>query len=59
MKRADFDPEDGIYPGKYTYSDDVSVEMMAKVCMENYDRDFADIARPGDVLVSGFNFGCS
>ena len=30
---------------------------MARVCMENYDPDFAKIARPKDVLVSGFNFG--
>ncbi|TQN66904.1 Homoaconitase, partial [Colletotrichum shisoi] len=33
---------DGIYPGKYTYQDDVSVEKMAEA---------------GDILVSGFNFG--
>ena len=26
--------------------------------MENYDRKFGEIARPGDVLISGFNFGC-
>lgn len=26
--------------------------------MENYDRYFAEIARPGDILISGFNFGC-
>ncbi len=31
---------------------------MAEVCMENFDQNFADIARSGDVLVSGFNFGC-
>lgn len=49
---------DGIYPGKYTYQDNVSVEKMAEVCMENYDKTFGSIARPGDILVSGFNFGC-
>ncbi|KZF21393.1 homoaconitase [Xylona heveae TC161] len=49
---------DGIYPGKYTYQDDVSVETMAKVVMENYDTAFASIAKPGDILVTGFNFGC-
>lgn len=49
---------DGIYPGKYTYQDNVSVEKMAEVCMENYDTAFSDIAKPGDILVSGFNFGC-
>lgn len=49
---------DGIYPGKYTYQDNVSVEKMAEVCMENYDPTFSSIAREGDILVSGFNFGC-
>jgi homoaconitate hydratase len=48
---------DGIYPGKYTYQDDVPVEKMAEVCMENYDTSFGSIAREGDILVSGFNFG--
>ena len=49
---------DGIYPGKYTYQDNVSVEKMAEVCMENYDPQFASIAKTGDIVVSGFNFGC-
>lgn len=49
---------DGIYPGKYTYQDNVSTEQMAEVCMENYDREFSHLARPGDILVAGFNFGC-
>ena len=49
---------DGIYPGKYTYQDGVSVEKMAEVCMENYDTAFASKAKEGDILVSGFNFGC-
>lgn len=49
---------DGIYPGKYTYQDNVSTEKMAEVCMENYDREFTNLARPGDILVAGFNFGC-
>ncbi|KAK4247033.1 hypothetical protein C7999DRAFT_41561 [Corynascus novoguineensis] len=49
---------DGIYPGKYTYQDNVSVDKMAEVCMENYDKAFGSIARAGDILVSGFNFGC-
>ncbi|RMZ89209.1 hypothetical protein DV736_g3562, partial [Chaetothyriales sp. CBS 134916] len=49
---------DGIYPGKYTYQDNVSVEKMAEVCMENYDPQFASIVKPGDIVVSGFNFGC-
>ncbi|KAK7749791.1 mitochondrial Homoaconitase [Cytospora paraplurivora] len=49
---------DGIYPGKYTYQDNVPVEKMAEVCMENYDTEFRNIAREGDILVAGFNFGC-
>ena len=49
---------DGIYPGKYTYNDSVPVEKMAEVCMENYDPSFGSIAKAGDILVSGFNFGC-
>lgn len=49
---------DGIYPGKYTYQDNVSVEKMAEVCMENYDTAFRETARAGDILVAGFNFGC-
>ena len=49
---------DGIYPGKYTYQDNVPVEKMAEVCMENYDPTFNSIAKSGDILVSGFNFGC-
>ncbi|KAL9602852.1 MAG: hypothetical protein Q9219_001547 [cf. Caloplaca sp. 3 TL-2023] len=49
---------DGIYPGKYTYQDDVTTEKMAEVCMSNYDSAFASVAREGDVLVAGFNFGC-
>ncbi|KAL8747371.1 MAG: hypothetical protein Q9184_007611 [Pyrenodesmia sp. 2 TL-2023] len=49
---------DGIYPGKYTYQDNVTPEKMAEVVMSNYDEAFASIAREGDILVAGFNFGC-
>ncbi|KAK9441475.1 homoaconitate hydratase [Metarhizium brunneum] len=49
---------DGIYPGKYTYQDHVSREKMAEICMENYDPEFSTTAKPGDILVAGFNFGC-
>ncbi|ANZ77341.1 BA75_04514T0 [Komagataella pastoris] len=48
---------DGIYPGKYTYQDDVSREKMAEVCMENYDPEFGSKTKPGDIIVSGYNFG--
>ena len=49
---------DGIYPGKYTYQDNITTETMSEVCMQNYDQQFNSIARTGDILVSGFNFGC-
>ncbi|GAV27626.1 homoaconitase [Pichia membranifaciens] len=48
---------DGIYPGKYTYQDDVPREKMAEVCMENYDSEFGSKTHAGDIIVSGFNFG--
>jgi homoaconitate hydratase len=48
---------DGIYPGKYTYQDDITPEQQAEVVMENYDPEFKKIARKGDILVGGFNFG--
>lgn len=48
---------DAIYPGKYTYQDDVPREKMAEVCMENYDIDFGKKTKAGDIIVSGFNFG--
>ncbi len=48
---------DGIYPGTYTYRDDMTPAMMAKVIFENYDAGYAKNARAGDVIVGGFNFG--
>jgi homoaconitate hydratase len=48
---------DAIYGKDYTYRDDMTPEMMAKVVMENYDPQFAERARSGDVIVGGFNFG--
>src|SRR5208283_2289586 len=48
---------DAIYGKDYTYRDDMTAEMMAKVVMENYDPQFAARTRAGDVIVSGFNFG--
>jgi len=48
---------DGIYPGKYTYIDDFSPEQQASVVMENYDPEFRNIVKAGDILVGGFNFG--
>jgi homoaconitate hydratase len=48
---------DAIYGKDYTYRDDVTPEIMAKVVMENYDPQFASRTQQGDVIVSGFNFG--
>ncbi|KAF8340288.1 uncharacterized protein EI90DRAFT_3035086 [Cantharellus anzutake] len=62
---------DAIYPGKYTYQDDITLERQAEVVMENYDTTFAGTVasivpslnptspdgKPGVVLVSGYNFG--
>lgn len=48
---------DAIYGKDYTYRDDMSPEMMARVIMENYDPRLAEYTRAGDVFVGGFNFG--
>ncbi|EIM23942.1 homoaconitase [Wallemia mellicola] len=63
---------DGMYPGKYTYQDDITPEKQADVVMENYDPSFAKIIKKlhekndkvdtednknGVILASGFNFG--
>lgn len=48
---------DGIYPGKYTYNDDMTPQQQAEVVMENYDPEFGKITKSGDILVGGFNFG--
>lgn len=34
---------DGIYPGKYTYQDDITLSRQAEVVMENYDPGFASL----------------
>lgn len=62
---------DGIYPGKYTYQDDITLARQAEVVMENYDPTFASRVRntlpllpsssgeskTGVILVAGYNFG--
>src|SRR2546425_9916361 len=48
---------DAIYGKDYTYRNDMTPEMMAKVVMENYDPQFATRTQAGDVIVSQFNFG--
>lgn len=54
---------DGMYPGKYTYQDDITPERQAEVVMENYDPAFASTIKslrstsPTPILLSGYNFG--
>lgn len=63
---------DAIYPGKYTYQDDITLEKQGQIVMENYDPAFAGIvatlkaqelssvsstSKRGVILVSGYNFG--
>ena len=48
---------DGIYGKDYTYKDGMTPEQMAAVAMENYDPRFQEIAREGDILIGGYNFG--
>ena len=49
---------DGIYSGTLTYRDDVTPPEMAAASMANYDPKFNEIAREGDIIVAGRNFGC-
>jgi homoaconitate hydratase len=48
---------DGIYSGKLTYRDDVAPAEMAAASFNNYDPEFANIAKSGDIVISGRNFG--
>ncbi|MGO8795391.1 MAG: homoaconitase [Candidatus Sulfotelmatobacter sp.] len=48
---------DAIYGKDYTYRDDMTAEMMARVVLHNYDPKFASRCNAGDVIVGGFNFG--
>ncbi len=48
---------DGIYAGKHTYNDALTPEQMKEFIFENYDPSLRALARAGDVVVSGLNFG--
>ncbi len=48
---------DGIYAGKHTYNDKLTPTEMAGLIFENYDPDLRGMAKSGDVIVSGLNFG--
>jgi len=45
---------DGIYPGKYTYNENMSPEQMAAVVMENYDTQFLSVAKKARNIFSTF-----
>lgn len=48
---------DGIFAGKHTYNDKLTPSEMASFIFENYDPTFRSIARAGDIVVGGLNFG--
>ena len=48
---------DGIFPGKYTYLDDLTEKQLADAAMENYDSTFTEQVQQGDILLGGYNFG--
>lgn len=48
---------DAIYAGRWTYAPNMTAAEMSRVLFENYDAGFHQIARHGDVLVAGHNFG--
>ncbi len=48
---------DGIYGKDYTYNEKMTPAEMARVAMLNYDPQFQRLAREGDILVGGYNFG--
>lgn len=48
---------DAIYGKEYTYQDKIPPAEMATKAMLNYDPSFQQIAREGDILVGGWNFG--
>ena len=49
---------DGIYGKDVTYQDNLTPEEMASHAFANFDPAFQTTAQPGDLIVSGFNFGC-
>lgn len=48
---------DGIFGKEFTYQDDLTPEEMGRAAMLNYDPEFQKIAKEGDLLVGGWNFG--
>ena len=48
---------DAIYGKDWTYQEGMTPEAMASKAMLHYDPEFQNIARTGDILVGGYNFG--
>jgi homoaconitate hydratase len=48
---------DGIYGKEFTYVDNIAPTEMATKAMLHYDPEFQTIAKVGDILVGGWNFG--
>ncbi|MBD3276967.1 MAG: 3-isopropylmalate dehydratase [Candidatus Aegiribacteria sp.] len=48
---------DLLFPGKYTYTCSTGPEIKEHL-LEDLDPDFAECVEPGDVIISGENFGC-
>ena len=47
---------DVIIPARYLNTPDANE--LAKHCMEDIDKNYVNQAKPGDVMVAGWNFGC-
>ena len=48
---------DGIYGKEFTYQDNLTPDEMGTKAMLNYDPEFQQLAKDGDILVGGYNFG--
>jgi len=48
---------DGIYGKEFTYKDDLSPAEMGSKAFLNYDPQFQNIAKQGDIIGGGYNFG--
>lgn len=48
---------DGIYGKEFTYQENLSPDEMGGKAMLNYDPEFQEKVREGDILIGGYNFG--